>query len=236
MKKFTPREVNSFGHGIEIVPAILEQSKEEVQKKLNLVDDKVERVQVDILDGIFADNLTIAPADLIEMEFGDSAVDVHLMTEYPHEYLGDLHSAGVSRVFAQIERMNSQSDFIESCEELDLLPGLAVDLYTPVDSMEIDLERLDGILLMSVKAGHAGQKFSELVLPKISKLREVGYNGDIQVDGGVNPETVKRCFEVGANQFCENSSLWKANTLEDGMNHLKSLIGDGLDEPINTKG
>ncbi len=224
MKKFNADRVNEFGHGVMVLPAILEPSVEDVQMRVNQVIGKVRRVQVDIIDGIFADNLTVSVLGLEQVDFGDIVIDLQLMTEYPSEYLGDCFNAGVRRVFGHIEKMHSQEEFVEVAKELKLIPGLAVDLYTPIEELDRSLLKdLDGVLLMSVKAGFSGQDFGEEVLPKISKLREWGYEGDIQIDGGMNKETIKRCFDRGANQFAEGSFLWKADNIDEALDYLRNL-------------
>lgn len=208
----------------EIIPAILENSVEAVEKRLAMIKGKAERVSIDVIDGIYADNLTVGLEDLRGVDFYGLTVEVQLMTEYPVEYLGVCKSLGVERAFGHIEKMDDQAAFVETARELEIAPAFGVDLYTPLESIEGKLlEELDGVLLMSVKAGFSGQHFNKTVLEKIKKLREMGFEGDIEMDGGMNPETVKACYGAGANQFSVTSYLWKASNIDEALDKLRMV-------------
>jgi len=209
---------------IKIVPAILEESIEEVQKKVDKLKGISEVVGIDIIDGVYADNLTVQAEDLRDVDFGELRVEVQLMTEYPSDLLGALHTADVVRVFGQVERMGRQEVFVEIAEDMEMEVGLALDLFTPVEAIERQLwGRLDGILLMSVKAGFSGQEFDERVLGKIEELRREGFAGAIQIDGGMKPETIRRCVKAGADEFSVTSYLWQAKNLEEAIAKLEDL-------------
>lgn len=207
---------------IKIVPAVLESSVEAVQEKVDRLKGVSKVVGVDIVDGVFADNLTISAEDLRDVDFSELEVEVQLMTEYPIELLGALSGAGVSRVFGHVERMGSKEEFIKTAIDLVIKPGLALDLYTPVEEIDRDLwDKLDGVLLMGVKAGFSGQEFDKRVLGKIKKMRQMGFEKPIQVDGGMRPETVKKCMEAGADEFSVTSWLWKHDDLVKAVDELK---------------
>lgn len=196
----------------DLIPDILEQEIDVVAEKVAILDGMVDLVHIDIMDGIMVDNLTIGLSQLSDIEFpADMKIDMHLMVEYPTEYLGECHTLRVYRALAQIERMNSQREFVETAEELGVKPCLALDLHTPAESIEKELyERLDAILVMSVKAGWSGQKFDASVIEKIKELRKLGYGGHIVMDGGMDGETICPCWQAGADQFAINSYFWKA--------------------------
>jgi ribulose-phosphate 3-epimerase len=121
--------------------------------------------------------------------------------------------------------MGSQQGFVEQAKELGLQIGLAVDLYTPISSVDKSTwSKLDGILLMSVKAGFAQQAFDPRVLPKIEKLRKLGFKADIQIDGGINVETGRKCIKAGANQLAVGSFLWKGDTVDKGLELLMNGV------------
>lgn len=225
MREFTVEKVEQFGSGITLIPAILDQSIEAVQQKVNKTKDTVERIGIDIIDGIYADNLTISVEDLNQIDFGEVSIEVQLMTEYPEELLGACHTAGVIRAYGHVERMGSQDEYMGLCKELGIQPAFGLDLYTPLDAInERYLLELEGILLMSVKAGFSGQAFNPIVLDKIRKLRERGFTGDIQMDGGINPETIFDCVQAGANQFSVTSFVWKHDSVETALTELKHAI------------
>lgn len=194
-----------------IIPGILTDDLRELQKKLDLASDFCTRVSIDVIDGFFTDNLTVMPESFSELEFYNLNVDVQLMVVDPVEYLGYLHGKNVIRVFGHIERMGNINEFIDECRKLSFEPGLALDLYTPVDSIEkTHLENISGILLMSVQAGFSEQKYVD-ISKKIEEIKRRGFEGDIVVDGGMNEKTILNLFKIGVNQFSVTSNIWKSS-------------------------
>jgi len=221
MKSYSLDEVKKFEGGFEIVPAILDQSIDDVKIKVEKVFGKAPRVGIDIIDGVFADNITVSVEDLAGVEFEDLIVEVQLMTEYPEELLGSCHTAGVKRVYGHVERMGSQHNFVGDCVDLGMEPALGLDLYTPLEAIEDECwEQITGVLLMGVKAGFSGQAFKPEVLKKIAGLRERGFEGDIQMDGGMNPQTIKQCVEAGANHFSVTSFVWKSESVDEALKKI----------------
>jgi pentose-5-phosphate-3-epimerase len=127
---------------MNVYPSILTDSVAEVERELGLLNsvaDQLAAVQVDIIDGEFTDNLTISPIDLIGIHFGDIPVDFHLMVVDPVNFVYECKQIENARVvIGQIERMHSQADFITECKEFSLKPGLSLDLYTPVESIDAE--------------------------------------------------------------------------------------------------
>ena len=197
---------------LTIIPDILEQNIDKVKEKIPTVIEFTNQVHIDIMDGIMVDNITIDLGQLFELNLLEKLkIDVHLMVEYPIEYLGDCHQIHAYRAFAQIEKMHSQFEFVEKAKDLNVKPCLALDLYTPVESIEKELySDLDGILIMSVKAGWSGQEFSDTSIQKVKDLRKLGYQGHILMDGGMTDKTICPCLEAGADEFAVNSYFWNA--------------------------
>lgn len=215
-----------------IIPAILENSIFEVQAKINQVKVLVNRVQVDIVDGIFADNLTVSPVDLLNIDFAGLAVDIHLMTEEPVDFLEEsadlVGKCGAVRVIGQVERMGKQSGFVKLARELKLEVGLALDFYTPVSAINNKvIESLDCALLMAVMAGTQGnKKFSPAVIDKIGDINKgLSLHGkdspfQIIVDGGLDPASVRLCRRAGADQFAVGSWLWQHKDIKLALGEL----------------
>lgn len=216
-----------------IIPAILEQTVEEVQKKIDRVHHLVPRVQIDIID----QHQTATVDELEKINFYNLAVDIHLMTDDPEKFLEqcaevarktdcrpldgrfamsfsaewlEIAMTSKIRVIGQIERMMDQGSFVRKAHGLKLEAGLALDLYTPISSLDINArESADCILLMSVKAGFAGQRFDERVIEKIKELRDTPYKGAIVIDGGLDLSHLQVCKSAGANEFAVGSYLWE---------------------------
>lgn len=214
----------------QIVHIIMTESVDDVVQKLTLLKDwGVERVSIDILDGVFTDNLTLGVNDLRDIDFGDFSLELQLMVEEPVDYLGEINSLKCQRkrVYGHIERMGNLDEFIALGRELGIETGWALDLHTPLDDLQPQhLLKADGILLMSVKAGHSGQIFNPLVLEKIKTLRLMGFSQDIEVDGGINEVSIPLCLEAGANLLAVNSAIWQAGDPQHAYYQLKALLGN----------
>jgi ribulose-phosphate 3-epimerase len=218
---------------MNIYPSILTDSTHIVAEQLERVRaiEEVETVQIDIIDGEFADNLTISAIDLIAMDFGDLNVDFHLMVNEPVEYVYECKQIDNARaVIGQIERMTSQEEFITEVLELNLKPGLSLDIYTPVDSIkEESWERLSIIQIMGNHAGIQGQPFkADIALKKIKEVAEIKkklnlHNLEILVDIGVNEQTIASIAKAGATGVAPGSALWKSEDVAETIHRMQSL-------------
>ena len=194
---------------IKIIPGILENDFEELNKKLLRASDFSEMIFVDIIDGKFVENETIGMDELMDTST-ELDLYVHLMTEEPINYLNQCNELGAGLVVGQVELMESQVDFVNKAIELDIKVGLGLDLVTPIDFLEEGiLDKANAVLLMAVRAGFSGQNFDEKVLEKIQELRAGGFKEDIFIDGGLNKETIGKCIDIGANGFSVTSGIWK---------------------------
>lgn len=211
-----------------IVPGILEHSVSAIQEKVNrLKAEGVERVHIDVIDGMFADNVTPDPVDLLDVDFGDLAVDLHLMAEEPIDRVDDV-AALRERVsslclIAQIERMSNQGELIREAKKAQCQVGLALDLYTPVSSIERELfDQLDCLLVMSVKTGFSGQHFHHSILEKIQDVRKAGFSGDLIMDGGEDPVHIEMSKRAGATSFAVTSFVWEHKDIREALKQLRT--------------
>lgn len=197
---------------LEIIPAILTNNINEAEDEIQKCTGIVKRVQLDIIDGIFADNKTIDPSNLGEVE-SSLALDFHLMVKSPIKWVEKSINAGADRIIGQVEMMESQIEFIQKIQFSNLRVGLALDLATPVSVLDPAIFPLaDVILLMSVKAGFGGQKFDKSVLTKIKELNEIRVNGKspfkICVDGGETDEVIDDTYLAGADEVVIGNRLF----------------------------
>lgn len=203
-----------------IYPAILTESIQLAQSQVMAISavPKIRTVQIDVIDGQYADNVTITPSDLPEIDFSELSCDLHLMTEEPldflHEAIAVRELVPVRAVIGQIERMSHQRDFLLSVKEQSWVPGLSLDLFTPVDEIDDQAwDSLDIVQLMGVEAGFQGQSFNPLVLKKIKELQKVAkeHNRSIEIciDGGVSLEVVEELRRAGATSVVVGSGIWE---------------------------
>lgn len=193
-----------------ITPIIMESDLSVVNAKLlALKERKVDRVHIDIGDGLFSDLLTIAPADLQELDTSHMKMDIHLLVDDPTEWIEETVALNPSRVIGQIERMGSQVLFLDSVAAYSFRAGLALEINTPIEEIEKEaLSKASVILLLAVPAGTSGSLFDDRVIDKIKELRKI-YKGSILVDGGINKTTYKESIDAGAHEAGENSTYWK---------------------------
>ena len=192
-----------------ITPIIMEGSMVEVGRKLQILrEQKVERVHIDIGDGLFSDLLTISPADLQEFDLSQIKMDMHLLVDDPTEWIQEAVALSPARLIAQIERMGSQKLFLETVSGYGVEGGIALKIETPIEEIEADvLGTCKTILLLAIPAGTSGSPFDVRVLEKIRELRKI-YKGNILIDGGINKETYKKIIEAGATEAGANSKYW----------------------------
>lgn len=190
-----------------IIPAILENNWEDLQKKLDISCRFAKTVHIDFIDGEFVNNKNYLELDNFAEYKQKVDLEAHLMVKEPIDYLEKLEKAGFSNFIGHVEHMSDQVEFVTKGEELGGV-GLALDLETPLNSIEIPLDDLDQILLMCVRAGKSGQDFNHGILSKIERLRK-RYYGKIEVDGGINNETLLLAKKAGANNFCVTTALFK---------------------------
>ena len=121
-----------------IIPDVLESSASAIAEKVNLIQGFSDRFHIDIIDGLYADNLTIMPEAIKDINFNKLNLDLHLLTEEPIDYVAScatLKDAAGIRVIGQIEHMGSQIDFVTTTHSFRLVAGLALDLYTPLEAL-----------------------------------------------------------------------------------------------------
>jgi len=217
---------------VKIYPALLSDSRSELQRQLDLIGQQcsselVSLVQVDVIDGKFADNVTLTPSDLPDLNWGDLQLDIHLMVEEPLDYVYELidvkNQLPIRGVIAQVERMTNRDLFLEEVEKNGWLPGLSLDLFTPVDELETQVPHyLKIIQIMAIEAGFQGETFKPVALEKIKTLKPLANQLGLEliVDGGVNQASIGQIAAAGANAVAVGSALWQSASISDTIESL----------------
>lgn len=203
---------------LEIIPAILTNNPQELEDKIRKVEGLVRRIQIDIVDGVFASNKTVS-LDAVANIDTSLLLDIQLMTKDPVDWVERAVRAMADRVIGHIEMMSDQMEFVAKVQETGEKIGLAVDLSTPVSALDsLVLNNLDVVLVMSVKAGFGGQEFDESVIGKIKQLDEIRARDDtpfqICVDGGINEENIAKVRQAGADEVVVGHSLFSGDITE----------------------
>lgn len=209
---------------IEIVPAILVKSKEELNERMSEVEPYVKRVQVDIMDGKFVPNKTVQPEDM--KDFKTNLIkEAHLMVNDNEKYVEDFLNLDFDMIIVHFESCKDIRGIIKKVKERGKKVAIAINPPTPLSAIKDYLDDFDMVLIMTVNPGFSGQGFDPNVLPKIRELRSMRKDLDIEVDGGIKVGTVKLAAEAGANVFASCSGVFK---FEDKGKAVEALKEDAL--------
>lgn len=212
---------------VEIIPAILTGSPEELRLLLSKAEGVVERAQIDIIDGVFAANKTIDPSALENIDT-NLKIDFHLMTKEPVDWVEKCVRGMADRIIGQVELMSNQVEFVGKVQEVGASVGLAIDLDTPVSKLDSAiLNSLDAVLVMSVPAGFGGQKFDSRVLDKIKELDEIRVRDDtpfrICDDGGITFENVGDVRVAGVDEVAIGKKIFEGELRENIEKYRKAM-------------
>ena len=180
-------------------------------------ENGVKWLHVDIMDGHFVPNLSFGYSLVKAMRpVTDLVLDVHLMIDTPIKYAEEFCKAGADYLTIHVEADTPENirKTLELIRSLGVKPGIVVKPKTPAEAIEEYLPLVDMVLVMTVEPGFGGQKFMADMMPKVKKLREmldkVNPACHLEVDGGVDLNTVKECKENGANVFVAGSAYFGA--------------------------
>ena len=172
-------------------------------------------VHVDVMDGIFVPNISIGiPVVKSLRKATDMFLDVHLMIDRPHRYVEEFCKAGSDLVVFHVEADQPQDvqKAIDIVKAQGKKVGLSVKPRTPASVLIPYIKQLDLVLVMTVEPGFGGQSFMHDQLPKIAELRkmidEMNPSCELEVDGGVDPNTAPLCKEAGANVLVAGSAVF----------------------------
>jgi ribulose-phosphate 3-epimerase len=175
-------------------------------------------LHVDVMDGHFVPNLTIGPPVVAAIHaVAERPLDVHLMITDPLRYAPEFARAGAHVLTFHVEVAPGQRglDVAQAFRDQGVeRVGVSLNPDTPIEDVAPLLEAVDLVLVMSVFPGFGGQRFMPEVLPKVRWLRERGWQGLVEMDGGLNAETLPLCAAAGTDVFVAGSSIFGADDLQ----------------------
>ncbi len=201
--------------GIQITPSILNADFAALGAEVARIPH-ADWVHVDVMDDHFVPNLTFGPAMVEALARStDVPLDAHLMIDQPDLRAPEYVEAGCGSVTFHVEASQAPVRLAREIRSAGARASMALRPATPVEPYEDLLPELDMLLLMTVEPGFGGQKFLDLVLPKVRRARELmdkhGVETWLQVDGGISLETIERCAEAGADVFVAGSAVYGAD-------------------------
>ncbi len=202
---------------IKIAPSILSADFANMGRDVaKLADWDADWVHFDVMDGNFVPNITFGPSMCKAVRpYTDLPIDVHLMVEHPADWIELFAEAGANVLTFHVESHEHHLHrALQQVHAHGMKGGVVLCPATPIEACLHLLPDCDLVLLMSVNPGFGGQKFIPETLVKIRRLREEiekrGLSVDIEIDGGVNPETAKQCIDAGATILVAGSAVFHA--------------------------
>ena len=216
---------------IKISPSILSADFTRLAEQVREAEEAgVDYIHVDVMDGHFVPNITIGPLIVKALRpVTKLPLDVHLMIENPELYLEDFSKAGADIITVHQEATPHLHSTIQQIHDLGLRAGVSINPSTSVSTLDEIISEVDLVLVMSVNPGFGGQSYIHSCTSKISKVRGMldncGSSADLEVDGGVNVDTVKEVIGAGANAFVAGSAIFNdKRSVAENVSALREKI------------
>lgn len=198
-----------------VAPSILSADFARLGEAARAVENSADLLHVDVMDAHFVPNLTLGlPVVESLIRATSLPIDCHLMIDDPDRWAPPYAEAGAASVTFHAEAAGSIRGTGAAIRSAGARAGVAIKPGTPLSAVADDLDCFDMLLVMTVEPGFGGQAFIEGVLAKVREARQLldrrGLSLWLQVDGGVNAETIERCAEAGADCFVAGSAVYGA--------------------------
>ncbi|MBR6773606.1 MAG: ribulose-phosphate 3-epimerase [Clostridia bacterium] len=191
-----------------------------------ITEGGADMIHCDVMDGTFVPNISFGPKMISDIRsYTSLPLDVHLMVNRPERYIDVYAKAGADYIVVHYEACGTLVDTLKKIRKLGKKSGLVISPDTPAEVVYDYLPLTDLILVMSVYPGFSGQKFLPSSLEKLekisAKIKESGLNIRLQIDGGINEETVKLVKKAGADTVVAGSSVFGASDVAEAIKKLR---------------
>ncbi len=204
-----------------IIPAIIAKSQSELDENIGKVAKYSRLIQLDIMDGQFVPNTSL-DFDFI-LPKTSCQYEAHLMINDPAAWIRH-HADKAHTILAHIESVHDPTALIEQVRRKEKKVGFALNPETSLDSVKEHLDDIDQVLIMTVNPGFYGSPFLPEMVKKIAALRKYVPTLDIEVDGGITPDTLLQVYHAGANMFVSGSYIVKAPDVQAAIQRMKDML------------
>lgn len=212
---------------IKIAPSILAADFTKLGEEVLEVEKAgADWIHVDVMDGHFVPNISFGAIVLNAIRpLTKLPMDVHLMIENPDLYIEEFAKAGADYITVHVEACPHLHRTIQLIRSFGVKPGVVLNPHTPIETIQHVLEDVDLVLFMTVNPGFGGQKFIHSVVPKVKQLadiiKEKNLSVEIEIDGGINEETIVACAEAGATVFVAGSAIYSKKDRAQALQAIK---------------
>ena len=214
-------------NNIKISPSILSANFANLGEEVKFITKAgADYIHIDVMDGSFVPNITIGP-DVVKSirSYSDLPFDVHLMINNPDNHVENFAIAGADIITIHSEATTHLHRSVQKIKSLGKKAGVSIVPSTSENVLDYVLEDIDLILVMTVNPGFGGQKFISSQLKKIeniaSKISKLNKKIDLEVDGGINPETAKQVINCGANVLVAGSFIFGSENYSEAIKKLR---------------
>ena len=209
---------------IKIAPSILAADPLNLERDVRrAVESGCDWIHVDVMDAHFVPNLAYSPDTVRRLkEICPVPIDVHLMMDAPGSLLDAFLEAGASNVTVHAETGNVSS-LLQRIHQAGATAGVALRPGTPAEAVRPYLEDAELILAMTVEPGFGGQKLDESVIRKIRELRETGYRGEIEADGGIREDNLQRLKDNGLTVAVMGTALFRSDDMKAAISRMHGM-------------
>lgn len=212
---------------VKIAPSILSADFANLGRDVKRVDDSgAEYIHIDVMDGSFVPNITIGSGVVKCLRKAtDKVFDVHLMVNHPETQIDAFATAGADIITFHIEAAVHAHRTVQAIHDLGKRAGVSLNPSTPLSFIEELINDVDLILIMTVNPGYGGQKFIPSMIDKIRRLRkmidEKKSHAEIEIDGGIKPDTAKLVVDAGADVLVAGSYIYGAADIAAAIESLR---------------